>query len=137
MKENNHNLIEMVKSSPNIELAELERVVGGADAIIQSLAANLGSITALEDQKNAIRNEAEQLGKSGNGSAGYTEKMADFTSRLDALSGQQQKYITRSNQDQLQLQQLMSIYNQANQLATNMIAVYGRTMETISGNSGR
>ncbi|MEI6286496.1 MAG: hypothetical protein WCP79_08340 [Bacillota bacterium] len=113
---------------------DLERVVGGATALIQDLAASLGSITALEDQKNAIRNEMEQLGKFGSGGAGYAEKLAGLTSRLDALSGQQQKYITRSNQEHLQLQQLMSTYNQADSLASNMLAKHQKSREDIIGN---
>jgi len=80
-----------------LDLDELDQIVGGAAAMIQNLAASLGSITALEDQKNAISKEMEQLGRSGSGCAGYAEKFAGLTSRLDALSGQQQKDIARSN----------------------------------------
>ena len=117
-----------------LDLDKLDQIVGGAAALIQNLAASLGSITALEDQKNAIRNVMVQLEKSGSGCADYDEKLAEYTSRLDALSGQQQKYITRSNQDQLQLQQLMNTCNQTNILATNLLASYSKTIENIVGN---
>ena len=56
-----------------LDLDELDQIVGGAAALIQNLAASLGSITALEDQKNAIRNVMVQLEKSGSGCADYDE----------------------------------------------------------------
>ena len=134
MKNRDNNIVDSLDSDTNIELAELEKVVGGAAAMMQNLAASLGSIATMEDQKNAIRNEVEQLRQSGSGSAGYAEKMAGLTSQLDALSGQQQKYITRSSQEQLALQQLMTTYNQASSLASNLLADYSKTMENIAGN---
>lgn len=56
---------------------------------------------------------------------------------LDVISGQQQQYTTRSQQQQIQLQQLLLTYNTANQLASNMIAALGKVTDTITGNIGR
>lgn len=57
-----------------------------------------------------------------------------ITSAMDTISAAQQKYITRNNTEQLQTQQIMAMYNQANQLASNMIAAYTRVQEQIVGN---
>jgi predicted ribosomally synthesized peptide with nif11-like leader len=46
------------------------------------------------------------------------------------------QYTTRTNTEQFQTEQMMSMYNQSNPLATNMLAAYSRLTGQIVGNSG-
>ena len=97
----------------------------GVDALpavlVQHLQRNGGSVPApAADGKYHV----EQL----------TNIMTSLQNELDSLSAEQQRYTTLSATQQMQIQQLISAYNQASQLASNMIAAYGRTQQAIISN---
>jgi hypothetical protein len=143
----------------NINFSEaIGQVMANKTADMQS---SINMINSLEDSKNVIRSienkissnqmpdETDKANLTALGFPGYplcsdilsadcrSSWLTYLSNCLDTISGQQQIYTSRSNQQQLQLQQLTLSYNSANQLASNMIAALGRVTETITGNIGR
>lgn len=143
----------------NINFSEaIGQVMANKTADMQS---TMNTINSMEDNKNIIKNIKNKI--HSNQMPDYTDKAnltaigfsgfpscSDISSHdcknswleflsccLDTISGQQQTYTQRIQQQQIMLQQLLQNYNSANQLASNMISSIGMLTKTIAANIGR